>query len=106
MTTCTNMSLPYWCAKSERRALGKAWAAAKERKRIAAGVDSDTLAWRSMEDRRGTVLRSGCTYSSTGCVEWLVRHSIAGRSDPFDVVANGHVVKTVGARRLPRRLRP
>ena len=100
------MSLPYWCAKSERSALGKALAAAKERKRIAACVDANTLAWRAKDGRRGTVLRLGCTYSATGRIEWLVRHSIAGRSDQLDLVANGHVVKTVGSRRLPRRFRP
>ena len=100
------MSLPYWCAKSERIALGKALAAAKERKRIADGVDADTLAWRSKEDRRGTVLRSGCTYSATGRVEWFVRHSIAGRSDQFDLVVNGVTVRTAGRRRIPARFRP
>ena len=100
------MSLHYWCAKSERSALCKALAAAKERKRVAAGVDANTLAWRAKDGRRGTVLRSGCTYSATGRIEWLVRHSIEGRSDQLDLVANGHVVKTVGSRRLPRRFRP
>ena len=100
------MTLPYWCAKSERIALGKALAAAKERKRIAAGVNADTLAWRSKEDRRGTVLRMGCTYSAAGRVEWLVRHSIAGRSDQFDLVANGVTVRTAGRRRIPARFRP
>ena len=73
---------------------------------MAAGVDANTLAWRAKDGRRGTVLRLGCTYSAIGRIEWLVRHSIAGRSDQFDLVANGHVVKTVGSRRLPRRFRP
>ena len=100
------MSLPYWCAKSDRSELGKALAAAKARKRIAAGVDAETLIWRAKDDRRGTVLRTGCTYSASGCVEWRICHSVEGRSDQFDLVSNGVTVRTAGRRRIPARFRP
>ena len=100
------MSLPYWCAKNDRIELGKKLAIARAKKRMLAGVDAETVAWRSKDDRRGLVLRQGCTYSANGNTEWLVRHSVSGRSDQFDLVANGSVVKTAGARRLPARFRP
>ena len=100
------MSLPNWCAKGARSELGKAWADARGRKRMAAGVDAETIRRRALDDARGTILRHGCTYTAGAETAWQVVRSIAGRMTQFDLVANGTTIRTAGRRRLPRRFRP
>ena len=100
------MSLPNWCAINARSELGKAWAAARGRKRMGAGVDAETLRSRARDDARGTVLRHGCTYAAGAETAWQVVRSVDGRVTQFDLVANCEIVRTAGRRRLPARFRP
>lgn len=100
------MSMPYWCTKSERSELGKAWAASRGRKRVASGVDAETLRRRALDDERGEVMRHGCAYTATTETAWHVVRSVGGRVTQFDLVANGSIVRTAGRRRLPKRFRP
>lgn len=59
-----------------------------------------------MHDRKGNVLREGCTYYGDGSiVPWQLRHSLRGRTHQFDVLVDGHVWRTCGRRKLPSFLR-
>lgn len=96
--------------KHLRSAKAREWAhrsnAVQAARRIARGVDAETARRRALDDARGAVLREGCTYTTAGDTQWQVRRSITGRSDQFDLVANGEVARTAGKRRLPLRFRP
>jgi len=48
-------------------------------------------------DRKGTHIAAG----NTNAVPWLIRWSLAGRSDQVDLVRAGKVIKTCGPRHLP-----
>jgi len=56
------------------------------------------------------LLFSGCTAESEqaaeGDTQWRVQRSTEGRTDQFDLVANGSVFRTSGPRNLPLRFRP
>lgn len=93
------------------RAKMRAWARRSNEAQAAARLlrepDFETQRRRALEDRRGTVVREGATYSASGVTHWQVRHALRpGRVDQFDLVADGAVVRTCCARRLPRRFRP
>lgn len=68
--------------------------------------DFETQRARALHDRRGQVVREGCTYTAKGETHWKVRHAVGGRTDQFEIVANGRVFKCCGPRRLPVRFRP
>lgn len=96
--------------KHLRRAKAQEWArrsnAVQAATRMQREPDFHTARMRALHDARGTVLREGCTYTAAGSTAWEVRRSIRGRINQLDLVANGAVVKTGGARRLPSRFRP
>lgn len=93
-----------------RRARAREWGrrshAVQAAARLQREPDPHTLRMRALHDARGQVLREGCTYTAAGSTAWEVRRSIRGRINQLDLVANGAVVKTGGARRLPSRFRP
>jgi hypothetical protein len=69
--------------------------------------DADTLRKRALWDTKGQATdRAGATYTTSGDTHWHVRRSLRGRTDQFDIVANGSVVRTCGRRRLSCRFRP
>jgi hypothetical protein len=94
----------------DRRRVAQEWAArsraVQAAARLARGPDADTLRRRALDDRRGTILRQGATYTAHGVTHWLVRHAVCGRTDQFELIANGKIVRTSGRRRLPKRFRP
>lgn len=95
------ISALYRYPKAERRAVAREWSRRAAVKRRAAcaerGPDAETLAWRAKEDRRGLPVR---TLYSRGS-EVVVRCSVAGRSDQFDIILDGSLWRTCGPRRLP-----
>lgn len=100
------MSLPNYIPFGARQAVSKRWHEAKAKLRMERGPDADTMRKRAQFDAKGTVLREGCTYTSTSETPWQVRRAIAGRVDQLDLVANGETVRTSGPRKLPVRFRP
>lgn len=96
--------------KRERSAVARRWGKlgneAQQRMRDERGPDADTMRKRALFDAKGQLVREGCTYSATGETQWIVRRSVTGRTDQYDLVANGKTVRTAGARRLPQRFRP
>lgn len=92
-----------------RRKVARVWglrgAASRSVKRIACGVDAETLHRRSLHDARGQVLREGTTYRASGVTHWRVVRSVRGRTNQRDVILNGQLFKTCGPRRLPAWLR-
>ncbi len=95
------ISALYRYPKAKRRAVAREWsrrAAVKRRDAcVARGADAETLAWRAKEDRRGLPV---LTIYSRGTMA-TVAHSVAGRSDQFDVLINGSLWRTCGRRFLP-----
>lgn len=89
-----------------RQTVAREWAgrsaAARRARSVASGADVDTLDWRSKHDRRG---RPVVALYAPGSVV-VVRHSVAGRSDQFDVLVDGSLWRTCGLRRLPGWARP
>lgn len=96
--------------KSRRREVARIWGrrglAAQARMRMECGVDFETQRRRALDDLRGQLVKHGATYTSTSVTHWELRRSKHGRTDQFDLFANGKLVKTCGLRRLPRRFRP
>ena len=93
-------------AASERgRRLGALGNAAQARARMERVPDADTLRQRTLEDARGQTLREGVTYGDGRVIAWRVRRSQTGRTNQVDVLANGRVRETCGARAVARRLR-
>jgi hypothetical protein len=96
--------------KHMRRAKAQEWArrsnAVQQSARMQREPDFETMRKRALRDARGTVLREGTTYTATGVTHWQVRRSVSGRTDQFDLVADGKVVRTCGQRRMPKRFRP
>ena len=91
--------------RSQRRAVARTWAyrsqAVQSASRLVRGPDADTLHRRALHDARGQIVREGVTYCGDGrVVPWCVRRSLTGRVDQFDIVVNGSVWRTGGARRL------
>lgn len=91
---------------SIRQAVARKWAsrsaASRRARRSASGTDADTLDWRAKHDRRGRLVVA--LYALNSLV--VVRHSVAGRSDQFDVLVDGSLWRTCGPRRLPGWARP
>jgi len=74
--------------------------------RIANGVDADTLRSRALHDARGTIIREGHTYRSSGTTHWQVRRAITGRTDQYEFMANGRIKLLGGPRLFPIHFRP
>jgi hypothetical protein len=62
--------------------------------------DADTIRRRALEDARGTVLRQIDVYSASGTRHWQIVRSVLGRTNQLDLILDGHVVATGGARVL------
>ena len=61
---------------------------------------------RALWDRKGEIIRQGVTYHGDGRVtNWLLRRAVEGRTDQYELVANGKVFKRGGLRKLPRDFR-
>ena len=91
--------------RAERRAVAQAWArrsqAVQAARRMVRGPDAQTLRWRQLNEARGQIIREGVTFFGDGrLVPWCVRRSLVGRINQLDVVVDGHVWQTLGARRL------
>src|SRR6185436_10213406 len=99
------ISALYRYPKYERRVVAKEWArrsnAMQSVARTARSPDEDTVRRRALHDARGQVVREGATYRASGVTHWIVRRSIAGRTNQFDFVSNGRVMLTAGPRRFP-----
>lgn len=82
--------------RSQRRAVARTWAyrsqAVQSASRLVRGPDADTLHRRALHDARGQVVREGLTYFGDGrVVPWCVQRSAQGRTDQFDILANGQL---------------
>ncbi len=103
------ISALYRYPKSARKRIARAWGlrsvAARAVKRLAVGVDADTLRQRALADARGQLLREGRTYRASGVTHWSVVRSVQGRIDQRDILLNGELFRTCGPRRLPAWLR-
>src|SRR5574343_1102988 len=93
--------------RRERRAVAQLWArrshAAQSAARIARETDADTVRRRALHDARGQIVREGRTYFGDGrVIPWVVRRSLVGRVDQFDVIVRGHLWRTGGARWVRR----
>ena len=91
--------------RSQRRAVARTWAyrsqAVQSASRLVRGPDADTLHRRALHDARGQIVREGITFFGDGrVVPWCVRRSIAGRTDQFDILANGQLWRTGGQRKI------
>ena len=88
-----------------RQAAAREWGRrsgiARRALRLAAGPDAETLRRRALAARRGRIV---CTLYSRGS-ELILRHSVAGRTDQFDILLAGSLWRTCGPRRLPAWLR-
>lgn len=104
------MQALYRVPKSQRRSLAQEYArrsnAVQAAARLGRGLDAETLRKRALDGARGQVVRTGCTYNAGGETQWQVQRSLEGRTDQFDLVANGSVFRTSGPRNLPLRFRP
>jgi len=98
--------IPSYIQFPKRQEVSRRWLEAKAAKRIARGVDAETLRSRALHDARGTVEREGCTYRASGITRWQVRRAVAGRTDQFEFIANGRVKLLGGPRRFPLAFRP
>jgi len=92
-------------SRCQRRTIAPIWAlrsqAVQSAARLVRGPDADTLHRRALHDARGQIVREGLTYFGDGrVVPWWVQRSIAGRVDQFDIVVNGSVWRTGGARKV------
>lgn len=93
--------------KHLRRAKAREWGArgnaAQQAARMAREPDFYTQRKRALHDARGQIVRHGITYHGDGReTQWCVRRSISGRTDQFDIVANGRVWRIGGPRRVSR----
>ena len=61
---------------------------------------------RALHDRKGKVIAEGTSYAEGKEVAWVIRHSLNGRCDQFDVIVNGYLSRTCGRRAIPAHLRP
>lgn len=97
------MSFPNHVRGLARAELGREWGFRSAAVWTPRDADYETVRKRALHDRRGTVLRDGTTYHSDGRVtEWKLRHALAGRTDQFELVANGRVFARGGRRKLPK----
>lgn len=91
---------------NERSAKASEWGKRSAKQRQPPPIDWETVRYRSLQDRRGTVIRNGLTYTGAGnAVQWVIRHSINGKSNQLDVLVNGSVLLTAGERRINTWLR-
>lgn len=67
------------------------WALWRAEREGGGDVDTDTAHWRALQDRRGLVWRRWIVQDGTGATisEITLRHSRDGRTDQFDLFANG-----------------
>lgn len=70
------------------------------------GPDADTMRWRALYDAKGQVLREGVCWRNGVEIRWQVRRSVSGRVNQFDLISNGRVIQTCGARQLAKEFRP
>ena len=103
------ISALYRYPESQRREMGRRWAyrsiAVQAGKRATLGADAETLRRREMSAARGVMLREGVTYRAAGVTRWQVCVSMRGRIDQLDVLVDGRLWRTLGARQLRRLLR-
>lgn len=96
--------------KRERRSVAREWArrsnAVQAQKRLERGPDAETLRMRELHDAKGQVVREGVCWRSGKEIRWQVRRSVAGRVNQFDLISNGRVIQTCGARQLAKEFRP
>ncbi len=91
-----------------RKAKAREWQSlgvnARQKLRAEAGIYSDALYHRAMDDRRGKTIRHGVTYSKTNTdgEAWEIRHSVAGRTDQVDFIKGGELIATGALRPLLR----
>lgn len=101
------MSFPYWLKGQERRDIGREWGLCSAASWSPQDPDYETLRKRALWDRKGRIVREGITYHGNGQVtNWRVRHALSGRTDQFELVANGRVFKRGGLRKMPHDFRP
>ena len=101
------------CANSTRRAIraaserGRRWNRIRWSRPYTGTPSAEDERCRALMDARGMVVREGATYHGDGRVTyWQVRRSLAGRTDQWDLVADGRTIATAGQRRLPKCFRP
>lgn len=76
--------------------------------RLLRPLDADTVRARALDDRRGTVIREGLTFSlAAGLLRvtcWSVCHSRRGRVNQVDITIDGAVWRTCSERTARRLL--
>lgn len=101
------MNFPNIKNLKRRREIGSRWGKLSAAAWQPSDPDHETLRKRTLWDRKGEIIRQGATYHGDGRVtNWLLRHAIEGRTDQYELVANGEVFKTGGLRKIPRNFRP
>lgn len=55
---------------------------------------------RYKQDRKGTIIARGVTYSSNGIDHWQIAHSRT-HTNKFEVMHNGYSIANAGPRKLP-----
>jgi hypothetical protein len=96
--------------RSERRAVARDWGrrsqVAQAAKRMERGPNAETVRRRALHDARGDVIREGITYRGDGrIIPWCVRRALGGRVNQVEIVVDGRVWRTGGARRIAALLR-
>ena len=103
------MSFPHHVKGRARFLLGSKWglasAQARQKLRMEHGPDWHTVRMRAMDDMRGHVLRSGCTYRHGEEVHWQLVRSRCGRLNQVDLVVNGIVWRTGSLRNAEAAIR-
>lgn len=69
-------------------------------KALRGGEFADEVRVRALLDAKGSVLRSGVTYTAAGAQHWQKRRALLGRTDQIELVCDGGIVKTTGQTRL------
>jgi hypothetical protein len=93
--------------KCKRSAVARLWASRSHAVQAAARLtrepDPETVRRRTLDDRRGRTFREGHTYHGDGQVTaWRIVHSVAGRTDQFDIIVSGWLWRTGGKRIIAR----
>ena len=93
--------------KHLRSAKAREWGArgnaSQQLARMQREPDFETIRKRALHDARGQIVRQGITYHGSGRItEWQIQRSIHGRTDQFDIVANGRIWRTAGPRIVAR----
>lgn len=95
-----------WCSRVENMAHAKAVLGVRFGAHNKIKPDSALqIKLRKRMSGKGQVLREGVCWRNGAEIRWMVRRSVAGKVNQLDLVSNGRVVQTCGARKLAKEFR-